>query len=263
MKQIPKGNDRKKGRATSEAVPPLRRRITTLEGGEDVFGVGADAVVGVRFGEGDLAGGGNDEGGGDGETPGVGALFAVDEGDVDHDGAVVLLHGLGDGVGDAEGVGEDGAGVGEEREGDVVMLCSEVVLAGELRGDGDQQCALFADGGEGGLPGFELGHAVRAPATAEEEDDERADAEEVCGVNEAGIGRGCVGEGCGCGVGEIEGGGEGADGEDAIFDAGEEEGLHGFVRDGKTAGLDQGAGPGGDVVETGLEIGRMRHLILV
>ena len=37
-----------------------------LEGGEDVFGVGAYAVVGVGFGEGDLAGGGDGKGGGDG-----------------------------------------------------------------------------------------------------------------------------------------------------------------------------------------------------
>ena len=78
-------------------------------------------------------------------------------------------------------------------------------------------------------------------------------------MNEAGVGGGCVGERGGRGVGQIEGGGEGADGEDAIFDAGEEEGLYRFVRDGKTAGLDQGAGPGGDVVETGLEVGGVRH----
>ena len=220
-------------------------------------------MVGVGFGEGDLAGGGDGKGGRDGETPGVGALIAVDEGDVDHDGAVVLLHGFGDRVGHTKGVGEDSAGVGEKGIGEVVMLGREVVLAGELRGDGDQQCALFADLGEGGLPGFELRHAVRTPAAAEKDDDERADAEQVCGVNQARIGSGCVGERGGCGVGEIEGGGDGADGEDAIFDAGEEESLHGVICDGETAGLDQGAGPGGDVVETGLEIGGMRHLILV
>ena len=69
-------------------------------------------MVGVGFGEGWCVcrlGWADDEGGGDGETPGVGALIAVDEGDVDHDGAVVLLHGFGDGVGDAEGVGEAGS----------------------------------------------------------------------------------------------------------------------------------------------------------
>ena len=228
-------------------------------GGEDVFGIGADAVVGVGFGEGDFAGLCDDEGGGDGEAPGVGALVAVDEGDVDHDGAVVLLHGLGNGVGDVEGVGEHGAGVGEEGIGEVVVLGGEVVLAGKLGGDGDEECALFADGGEGGLPGFELGHAVRAPAAAEEDNDERADAEEVGGVNEPGVGGGGVGERGGGGVGEIEGGGGGSDGEDAVFDAGEEEGLHGFIGDGKTTGLDERAGLGGDVVELGLEVGGVRH----
>ena len=96
-------------------LTPCHASGTKLEGGEDVFGVGADAVVGVGFGEEDLAGVGDDEGGGEGETPGGWALFAVDEGDVDEDGAVVLLHGLGHGVGDAELRGEGAAGVGEER----------------------------------------------------------------------------------------------------------------------------------------------------
>ena len=105
-------------------------------------------MVGVGFGEGDLAGGGDDEGRRDGETPGVGALVAVDEGDVDHDGAVVLLQGLGDVVGDAEGFGQDGAGVGEEREGKVVVLDGEVVLAGKLGGDGDDQRSASRDWGK-------------------------------------------------------------------------------------------------------------------
>ena len=175
----------------------------------------------------------------------------------------MLLHGFGDGVGHAKGVGEDSTGVGEEGIGEVVVLCGEVVLAGELRRDGDEESALFADGWEGGLPGLKLSHAVRAPAATEEDDDEGADAEQVCGVNETGIGGSCVGERGGRGIGEIEGGGEGADGEHAIFDTSEEEGLHRFVRDGETAGLDEGAGPGGDVVETGLEIGGLRHLVLV
>ena len=94
------------------------------------FGVGDGA--GAGYGVGGVSGGFDDEGCGDGETPGVGALIAVDEGDVDHDGAVVLLHGFGDGVGDAEGFGEVGAGVGEQGEGQVVVLDGEIVLAGKL-----------------------------------------------------------------------------------------------------------------------------------
>ena len=225
--------------------------------------VGADAVVGVGFGEDDLAGLGDDEGRWDGETPGVGALIAVDEGDVDHDGAVVLLHRLGNGVGDVEGVGQGCAGVREQGKGEVVVLRGEVVLAGELGGDRDQECSLFADLGERGLPSFELGHAVGAPAASEEDDDERADGEEVRGVHQPGVGGGGVGEGGGCGVGEVEAGGGGAVGEDAVFDAGGEEVLHGGVGDGETAGLDQSAGLGGDVVELALEVGGVRHLSVV
>jgi len=82
-------------------------------------------------------------------------------------------------------------------------------------------------------------------------------------VNQLGVGGGDVAEGAGRGVREVEAGSGGTDGEDAVFDAGEEEGLHGFIRDGQTAGLDQGAGPGGDVVEPGLEVGGVRHLVLV
>jgi len=78
-------------------------------------------------------------------------------------------------------------------------------------------------------------------------------------VNEAGVGSGFAGEGGGRGVGEIEGGGGGADGENAVFDAGEEEVVDRVVGDGEAAGLDEGAGAGGDVVEPGLEVGGVRH----
>ncbi len=211
-------------------------------------------MVGVGFGEedaaGDVAGGVasglEDEGGGEGEAPGV---VAVDVGDVDEDGAVVEAEGFGDGVGDAEGVGEMGAGVGEDGEGEVVVLDGEVVLARELGGDGDEEGAAVADGGEGGLPGLELGHAVGTPAAAEEVDDEGADAEEIGGADEFAAD----------GVGEREGGGRGSDGEDAVFDAGGEELVDGVVGDGEAVGLDEGASLGGDVVEPGLEIGGVRH----
>ena len=178
--------------------------------------------------------------------PGV---VAVDEGDVEEDGAVVEAEGLGDGVGDAEGVGNARASVGEDGEGEVVLLDGEVVLAGELGGDGDEEGSAVADGGEGGLPGFELGHAVGAPAATEEVDDERADAEEVGGVDELAVN----------GVGQSEGGGGGADREDMVFDAGGEEIADGSVGDGEALGLNEGAGLGGDVVELGLEISGVRH----
>lgn len=42
----------------------------------------------------------------------------VAEGDVDEDASVVAAHGFGEGVGDAEALGEDAAGIAEEREGE-------------------------------------------------------------------------------------------------------------------------------------------------
>ncbi len=200
-------------------------------------------MVGVGFGEEYLVGLADDEGGGEREFPGgfwvgLGAavLGTIDEGDVDEDAAVVALHGLGDGVGDAELRGEAAGGVGEQGEG-----------ALELRGDGDQQRAALAEGGEGGLPGFELGHAVGAPAAAEELDDERADGKQVVRADEF----------AGGGVRQGEAGGGGADGQDAVFDAGGEEVVDGVVGNGEPLGLHERAGLGGDVVELGLE---RRHL---
>ena len=229
----------------------LRRRvllqlIDTVECGEDcqyIRRVGAHAVVGVGFGEEDGVGRGDDEGCGEGEAPGVGALISMDEGDVDEDAAVVLLHGLGDGVGDAELRGEGAAGVGEDGEGEAVVLDGEVVLADELRGDGDEQGAAFSGGGVELLPGFELGHAVGAPASAEELDDDGADGEEVFGADDF------FGEG----VLESEVRSRGTYGEDEGFDAGGEEVVDGVVGDGETLGLDELAGVGRDGVELVLE----------
>jgi len=68
-------------------------------GGERFFGLGPDAEVGVRLGEQHLAILGDDVGCGDGQTP---AWFTVDEGNVDEDGAVVVLVVFGDGVDEAK-----------------------------------------------------------------------------------------------------------------------------------------------------------------
>ena len=174
---------------------------------KDVHGVGPYTVVGVGFGEGDDAVP-DDKGGRQGQAP---ALVAVNEGDVDEDGAVVLAERLGDRVRDAEIGGDCGAWVGEDGEGEGVALHGEVVLADELWGDGDQQRTAFAEEREGGLPGFEFGHAVRTPAAAEKGDDQRAKGEEVGGTDELAAG-----------VFEGEGGGWSADGEDRVFDAGGE-----------------------------------------
>ena len=156
---------------------------------------------------------------------------------------------LGDDVGDTEGGGEVGAGVGQDRKGQVVVLDGEVVLPWELGGYGDQQGSAIADGGEGRLPGLELSHAVRAPAATEEVDDQRAHREEIRRADELAID----------GVREREGRSNGTDGEDAVFDAGGEQFLDSGVGDGEAIGLDERPGLRGDVVELGLEIG-VRHL---
>ena len=87
-------------------------------------------------------------------------------------------------------------------------------------------------------PGFELGDAVGAPAAAKELDDQRAEGEQVGAADEAAGG-----------VVEGELGGDGADGEDAVFDAGGEELGDGALADGQALGLHQVAGVGGDLVE--------------
>lgn len=219
-----------------------------LENRQHVHGVGSHAVVGVGFGEGDGVVLLDDERRRERQAP---ALVAVDEGDVDEDGAVVQAQRLGDGVGDAELSGESGAGVGEDGEAEAVALDGEVVLADELRRDGDQQRAALAELGIEGLPGFELRHAVGAPAAAEELDDQRAEREQVGGAN-----------GFATGVLEFERGGGGADGEDRALDAGGEQVVDGVVGDSKALGLDELASVRGDEVELVLETvaGGERHL---
>ncbi len=106
----------------------------------------------------------DDEDGGKGESPAcfggvVVAEAGVVEGDVDEDGLEVAAVGLGDGVGQAEPFGDGSARVGEEREGQVVLLDGEVVLAGGLGGDGDEQSSALAKLGVEVAPGFELGDA--------------------------------------------------------------------------------------------------------
>ena len=222
-------------------------------------------MVGVGFGEGDgrfaILGGLEDKGGGEREAPGLFALVSlipVDEGEVHQDGTEVGAHGLGDGVGDAEGGGEAAAGVGEDGEGERVLLDEEVVLARELRGDGDEQragSAVFgrAEFGIDGLPGFELGDAVGTPAAAEEVEDDGAEGEEIGRADEFGGSGVRWVERCGGGGLESEGGRGRADGEDAGFDAGGEQVVDGGVGDGEAVGLEQRAGARGDGVELGLE----------
>jgi hypothetical protein len=218
---------------------------------QNVFRVGADAVVGVGFGEEDFVVLRDDEGRRQREAPGVLALIAVDEGDVDKDAAVVGADVVGHRVGHAELSGQCGAGVGEDGIGEIVVLDGEVVLTDKLRADGDEQRTpgagiifpVFPHFFIELLPCFELGHTVGAPAAAEEFDDDGRDGEEVFGAD------GLLGDG----VLQREGWSGGADREDTVFDAGGKELLDGGVGDGEALWLDELAGLRGDVVKLGLE----------
>jgi len=210
-------------------------------GGEGFFGFGADAEVCVSFGEENAAVFCDHIGGGDGQAP---AWVAVDEGDVDEDGEIVVAVVLGDGVGEAELFGQGAAGVGEHGEWQAVLAGHEVVLPLGLRAYRNHQAFTLAELAIEVAPGFKFGDAVRAPAAAKELDDQGAEGEHVRAADEA---TGSVVEG--------ELGGDGANGEDAVFNAGGEELLDGALADGKAVGLNQLACVGGDFVELVLEGG--------
>ena len=234
------------GRGTQVRRRKFRRGelLGTGEGGEsaeDVFGFGADAEIGVGFGVKDFAVGGEDVGRGEGELP---AFFAIDEGDVEEDAAVIAAEVIGGGPDKAVLFGDGAARVGEEWEGDGVLAGGEVALTLGLRGDADDEGAAFAKGGIEVAPGFELGDAVGAPAAAEEIDDEGTEGEQISGADSA------AGE-----VGQGERGCVGANGEDAVFTSGAEELFDGAFADGEALGLDQGAGLGGNLVELVLKVG--------
>jgi hypothetical protein len=202
----------------------------------------------VGLGEGDAVALVDDEDGGEGESPaGFGGIVVAEAGvierDVDEDGLEVAAVCLRQGVGDAELFCDDGAGIGQERVAQAVLLVGEVVLAGGLGGDADEDAAFFAEVGVEVAPGFEFGDAVGVPAAAEEVDDEGAEGEEVGGAD------GLVGEG----VFEGEGRGLRPDVQDAVFDASVEEFFGRSFRERQTFGLDEGASVLRDAVESVLE----------
>lgn len=103
-----------------------------------------------------------------------------------------------------------------------MLLEGEAVLTSGLRGDGDEQGTAFAEFGLEVAPGFEFGDAVRVPTSAEEVDDQRADGEEIDGVD------GFTGES----VLQGEGRSLCSDLQDTVFDAGVEEVFGRFFGDG-------------------------------
>ena len=121
-----------------------------IECGEDVGGLGANAEVGVSFGEEDGVVSIDDEDSGERESPtGFGGVVVAEarvvEGNVDEDGLEIAAMAGRDGVGDAEFFGDGGTGVREQRVVEAVLLEGEVVLAGGLGGDGDEEGAAVAE----------------------------------------------------------------------------------------------------------------------
>jgi hypothetical protein len=162
----------------------IRADLSPVESCEDVGRFGADSEVGVAFSEDDGVGLVDDEDGRDREAPAgfsgvVIAEAGVIEGDIDEDGLVVAAEGLGDGVGYPEFVCDRGAGVGEERVMQAMLLEGEVVLASRLRGDRDEDGAASAEVGVKVAPGFEFGDAVGIPAATKEVDNQRAEGEQI------------------------------------------------------------------------------------
>ncbi len=158
--------------------------LWAIKGGEDFGGFGADAEVGVGLAEEDGVVLCDDEDAGERETPagfggGLVVQAGVIEGNVDEDGLVVAAVLGGDGVGEAELLGYGATGVGEQREVERVLLECEVVLAGGLGGDCDEEGAALAELRVEFAPRFELGDAVGAPAATEEVDDQWAEGEEI------------------------------------------------------------------------------------
>jgi len=208
-------------------------------GGEGFIRLGTDAEIGVGLGKDYASSGTYDIGCRQGKTP---AGFAVDEGEIDEDGAKVVLVVFGDGVDEAELFPQGAAGIGEDGEGQAMLAGHEVVLALGLGADGDHEGPVLADGSVEVAPCLQLRGAVRAPASAEELEDERTEGEHVGRADEAA--GGVV-------QGEVRRGG--ADGEDLFFDAGGEEFGDGAFADGQALGLHEVPGVGGDLVELVLE----------
>ena len=192
----------------------------------------------------------DDEGAGERKAPaGFGGVVVAEagvvEGDVDQDGLKVAALLGRDGVGEAEARGDLTAGIGEERKPQAVLVEREDVLAQGLRGDGDEERIATADFGVQVAPGFEFGDAVGVPAAAEEVDDERAEGEEIAGVN--GLACACILEG--------KRRSRGAGLEEAVLDAGSEEFGDGAVGEREALGLDEGADVLSVLVELVLEGG--------
>jgi len=128
----------------------VKCRLLPVERCQNIDRLWADTEVSVAFGKDDGVCLIDDKYSGEGETPAslgsvVVAEASVVEGNIDEDGLVISSKSLRDGVGYAEFFCDHSAGVREQRVLQGMLLEHEVVLAGGLRRDSDEDCAAFAE----------------------------------------------------------------------------------------------------------------------
>ena len=120
--------------------------------------------------------------------------IAVDQRDVYQDAAVVLLLRRRDGVGQAELRRQPAARVRQHGETQPMLPRGKVILTHRLRRDADEQRTALAHDGIEIAPTLKLGDAVRAPAAAEEIDDQGPNGQQIGAAHHVpgGIGQGEV-----------------------------------------------------------------------
>ena len=124
-----------------------------------------------------------------------------------------------------------------------MLIEGEVVLTCVLRGDGYEEGSASAELRVKVTPGFEFGDAIGIPAPAEEFDDQRAEGEQIDGVD------GLAGEG----VLKCEGGGMAPDLRTRSSMPVAKSSAIAVFGDIEALGLDKGSGVLGDAIELILE----------
>ena len=213
---------------------------------EGFFRFGAHAKIGVGFGEKNPAIARDHIGRRQREPP---VCIVVDERQIYKDREIVVAVVFGHCIRQAEFFGQGAAAVGKRREWQLMLADHEVALALGLRAYGNQQAAVLAQARIEIPPGFELRHAVRAPAAAKKLDDQRTKGQKIGAAHELIAG-----------VLEREFGSLRAHGENAVFNAGSEKLFDGAFAYGQALRLDEGAGVGCDLIELVLKSGHIRAL---
>src|SRR6185437_5471030 len=195
------------------------------------------AKVSVSFGECDGPVLRDDERGRQRQTPAclgrsLVRCAGVHERNVHENAFVVAALAFTDGVGDAVLRGNFSTRVGEHWKWERMLLDGEVVVTAVLRRDGDEERPHPADFAMQIAPRFQLRDAIRAPASAEELDYQRAEREQIGGTDSLSGQR----------IGQRELGRGRANVQDPRLNTASEQFRTGALGDGETLGLNEGAG---------------------